>query len=295
MRCSVQSARSSDAGEAAFVHDGDAVAHVQDLLHVAADHQDRHAVVRPGRAAAGRFPPWRRRRCRASARRRSAPSARARATWRAPPSAGCRRSSVAALTSIDGALTCSWPADRADGLGAPAPRRRARASRSGRSAGSDTFSRIEKSTTRPADRRSSGTRNIPWRMASAGSSIAQRLSVEADRFRRSAVRRRRSPARLPSGPRRPGRRSQNLAAADGERHGVLRIAPRAQPVDSEVARRRRARAGAGARRRGRGRPSAGSCCRASAPRARARRRSRRRAARPRDRRSVCTSPSRCVM
>ena len=35
-----------DAGEASFVHDGHAVADLEDLLHVAADHQDRHPVVR---------------------------------------------------------------------------------------------------------------------------------------------------------------------------------------------------------------------------------------------------------
>ena len=49
MRCSVQSAPCDDAGQAAFVQDGDAVAQVEDLLHVAADHHDRHAVV--GQAA----------------------------------------------------------------------------------------------------------------------------------------------------------------------------------------------------------------------------------------------------
>ena len=48
MRCSVQSASFEDAGHASFVHDGDAVADVEDLLHVAADHQDRHAFGAPG-------------------------------------------------------------------------------------------------------------------------------------------------------------------------------------------------------------------------------------------------------
>ena len=46
---------------------------------------------RPAGRAAGAPRPWRRRRCRASARRRSAPSAAAPASGPAPPSAGCRR------------------------------------------------------------------------------------------------------------------------------------------------------------------------------------------------------------
>ena len=46
MRCSVQSRAFEDPGQASFVHDGDAIAEVQDLLHVAADHQDGHALAR---------------------------------------------------------------------------------------------------------------------------------------------------------------------------------------------------------------------------------------------------------
>ena len=57
-----------------FVHHGDAVAHVQDLLHVAADHEDRHALA-ASCASTGRFRPWRPRPRRVSARRESSPSA----------------------------------------------------------------------------------------------------------------------------------------------------------------------------------------------------------------------------
>ena len=51
----------------------------------------RRRRPRPGRTSAGAPRPWCRRRCRGSARRRSAASAPSTATWPARPSAGCRR------------------------------------------------------------------------------------------------------------------------------------------------------------------------------------------------------------
>ncbi len=62
--------------------------------------------VPPRRASTGgrRSPPARRRRCRASARRKGAPSSRGTAIWRSPPSAGCRPRNCARVWSIDGVL-----------------------------------------------------------------------------------------------------------------------------------------------------------------------------------------------
>ena len=79
------------AGDAALAHGDDAVADGQDLRQLRGDRQDGDAgagqlveqVVDLGLGA--------RRRCRGSARRRSAPWAAAPASGPAPPSAGCRR------------------------------------------------------------------------------------------------------------------------------------------------------------------------------------------------------------
>ena len=59
--------------DAALAHDQDAVAHAHHLRQLAGDHQDRHALPAPARSSGGGSRPWRRRRCRASARPGSAP------------------------------------------------------------------------------------------------------------------------------------------------------------------------------------------------------------------------------
>ena len=66
-------ARGISAVEPPLVHDEDPVGHAEDLRQVGGDHQDRDARRRRVRTAAGAPRPWCRRRCRGSARRRSAP------------------------------------------------------------------------------------------------------------------------------------------------------------------------------------------------------------------------------
>ena len=92
------------AGDAALAHRDDAVADRQHLRQLRRDGDDRDAARAPARTAGCAPRPWRRRRCRASARRRSAPSAAAPASGRARPSADCRRR--------DWRSSCSWLAMR---------------------------------------------------------------------------------------------------------------------------------------------------------------------------------------
>ena len=68
------SARRQLAGQPALVHDEHAVGHAEHLGQLAGDHQHRDALGRRARSSAGGPRPSCRRRCRASARRRSAPS-----------------------------------------------------------------------------------------------------------------------------------------------------------------------------------------------------------------------------
>ena len=121
IRASVQPDRSSTPATRPSCITADAVAHVEHLFHVAADHDDRHALARQARGAADRSRPSRRRRCRASARRRSStlgPSASHLASttfcWLPPLS-------VAVSTSIDGALTCNCPHTAATAARSRAP------------------------------------------------------------------------------------------------------------------------------------------------------------------------------
>ncbi len=80
-----------DAGHAALVHHHDAVAHAQHLRQLRGDHDHRDALAGELARSAGGSPPWRRRRCRASARRGSGCAGWSAASGRSAPSAGCRR------------------------------------------------------------------------------------------------------------------------------------------------------------------------------------------------------------
>ncbi len=71
-------------------HD-DPVGALDELLQVRGDEHDREALLRPARRSAPAPRPWRRRRCRGSARRAAALWAPGRASGPAAPSAGCRR------------------------------------------------------------------------------------------------------------------------------------------------------------------------------------------------------------
>ena len=71
---SVASARSKMAGQLAIAHHRDAVGQRHHLVEVGGDEEDAEPVARPACAWCGRRPPWRRRRCRGSARPSAAPS-----------------------------------------------------------------------------------------------------------------------------------------------------------------------------------------------------------------------------
>ena len=103
---SVASSASELGGEPALAHDQDPVGDGQHLGQLGGDHEHGDAVARQRARAAGGPRPWCRRRCRASARRRSAPTACGPATWRARPSAGCRPR--ARLTGLDMRPYLTW-------------------------------------------------------------------------------------------------------------------------------------------------------------------------------------------
>ena len=168
----------------AFAHHHDAVADADHLLHVARDHQDGDAGIgQPAHQAVDL-----RLRADIDAARRLVEDhdlrASSTATSPAPPSAGCRP-------------TGCRPACRSRPSGCRArrcARSRCGARRRCGSAGaeakaarlaSEMFSVTENSSTRPERLRSSGTRKMPWSMASRGVRMAivrpSRRSFAADR------------------------------------------------------------------------------------------------------------------
>ena len=83
-------ARRQFAGDAAFAHHQDAVAQAQHLGQLARRSSRSRVPAPRARSAACRSRSWRRRRCRASARRRTGSRNPAPAIWRSRSFAGCR-------------------------------------------------------------------------------------------------------------------------------------------------------------------------------------------------------------
>ena len=79
------------AADPAFMHDQDTVAHPDNLLHVAGNHQQQRRRHRKEPVSGRRFRSWRRRRFHASAHRTASRWATWPAIWQAPLFAGCRR------------------------------------------------------------------------------------------------------------------------------------------------------------------------------------------------------------
>ena len=104
------------------------------------------------------------------------------------------------------------------------------------SAGSVMFSRTFIAAITPRRRRSSGTRQMPCRMASRGECDRKRLAVEQRRVRPGARRRRKSPRPARSGPRRSGRRCRGLRRVDGQRDLDVGIAARSAAARSAAPR-----------------------------------------------------------
>ena len=122
---------------------------------------------RRARASAGRSPPWRRHRCRASARRRSSPSASSPAIWRARPSADCRPTASRCGSRRCGAL---MPRLRRCASAVSASERvdtRKRAGVRARDWAARCFPRSASRAACPTPLRSSGTRKMPLATASA--------------------------------------------------------------------------------------------------------------------------------
>ena len=174
--------------EPALAHDEDAVGDAEHLGQLGGDHQDRRRPGRRARRAGGAPRPWCRRRCRASARRRSAAT-------------GWRPSHLPSTTF------CWLPPDSdVAGFGEPAvlelqPRRPSRAAkrrsasarmkprcRRRRSEASATLRAIDISMTRPCWRRSSGTKPDPGRhRARSATPRASGFPLTVDRARVVAV------------------------------------------------------------------------------------------------------------
>ena len=193
-------------------------------------------------------------------------------------------------------LDLQLAADRAPRPGAPRVSETSRGARSGRAPGA-TRSRESRSPRRArltGDPRARERSRGGWRLRArrSCSGCPPRLIGSGDR-RLDAEDRLRD--FRPAGADQTGH-PEDLAAADGERHGVLRISPGSQPVDAEVVAARRSRARPRRARRSMSRPTISrimlSCVSSSCASAPAFAPSRRTTARSA---IACTSPSRCVM
>ena len=209
-------ARGMLGGEPPFVHDQHPVGHAEHLRQLAGDHEHGDAVAGQRATAAGAPRPWCRRRCRGSARRRSAPAARSTATWRGRPSAGCRRTGSTTGSLEPGRLHLQPLRPGAAPRGVRhRPRSRPRRlsdQRRGRVALRSTDS----SMTRPCWRRSSGTRASPAAIAAAALPLARRSAVDQDLARVVPVDAEHGPDHLAApGADQPGQ-GDDLAAAHGE-------------------------------------------------------------------------------
>ena len=193
------------------------------------------------RPCAGRSRPWRRRRCRASARRGSAPWASSPATCRARPSAGCRPTGSPTFWRMLGVLVRR----RVDlGLGDRALGARDRASPSGRSCRCRAATCSGRRSSAGPARGACGPRGRGRRrasMASAGGAGANGWPssvIDAAERRR---RRRRSPASARCGPRRPARRTRGSRPAGREADAGGRAGhEQVVHLQHRLARRRRA-------------------------------------------------------
>ena len=205
---SLKSVALEEAADPALVHDRDAVADADHLLHVAGDHQDGDAGVGQPAHQLVDLASWRRRRCRASARRRSSRAAASTATWPARPSAGCRRRARRPASRSSGARMSSSPLLLLGVRRSPAPPRIEQATRRRpRGSASEMFSaiaEIEQQARSACGPPARGRCRVDRLRAAPRSRIG--LAVERICRRRAAGRCRRWRGQARCGRSRPGRR-----------------------------------------------------------------------------------------